>query len=572
MNLGNIFKKDSRITESPSVRSAENLIRAGRGDRILSDMHSMVPGQTIQGEIVSRNGNSVQIALAGDLLVNARLDQNVSVLPGQSMCFEIMTNNGSMLSLSPLYANMANGETIQRALNEAGLMQTKENMQMVSLMMEEGMPINRDSILNMSRLLAEYPDQDPLSMIQMTRLQIPVTPEGIEQFEQYRSAQHQLVNSAQDIADGFPEVCAELLAEGKTEEAVKLYLDLVQIFGEHMPETDAAQAQTTQVAENIVTEEGVLPENPEGQPVQQEDAEGVQGNPANAAAAEAEVQEGQSRKEALWKELGNLLKELGAEEEFAQAVKDQKLPAGEVLKQAGSLLADFAADPARVSPEKMGLLRSLLGKDGLLGLLKGEMLEQWLLQPEEVADREKVEQLYERIREQSGKVQEALDHAGKAESSLGRSVQNVQNNVEFMNQLNHVFTYIQLPLKMAGNKAHGDLYVYTNKKSLAAKDGNVSAFLHLDMENLGSVDVYVTMKNQKVNTNFTLEDEDALDLIAAHIDILEKRLADRGYELNARMEKKSGKADAEEGGVMQTMLEQSKNISVLGHTSFDMRA
>lgn len=570
MNLGNIFKKDSRITESPSVRNAENLIRAGRGDRILSDMRSMVPGQTIQGEIVSRNGNSVQIALAGDLLVNARLDQNVSVLPGQSMCFEIMTNNGSMLSLSPLYANMANGETIQRALNEAGLMQTKENMQMVSLMMEEGMPINRDSILNMSRLLAEYPDQDPLSMIRMTRLQIPVTPEGIEQFEQYRSAQHQLVNSAQDIADGFPEVCAELLAEGKTEEAVKLYLDLVQIFGEHMPETDAAQAQTTQMAENIVTEQGVLPENPEGQPVQQEDAEGVQGNPANAAAAE--VQEGQPRKEALWKELGNLLKELGAEEEFAQAVKDQKLPAGEVLKQAGSLLADLAADLARVSPEKMGLLRSLLGKDGLLGLLKDEMLEQWLLQPEEVADREKVEQLYERIREQSGKVQEALDHAGKAESSLGRSVQNVQNNVEFMNQLNHVFTYIQLPLKMAGNKAHGDLYVYTNKKSLAAKDGNVSAFLHLDMENLGSVDVYVTMKNQKVNTNFTLEDEDALDLIAAHIDILEKRLADRGYELNARMEKKSGKADAEEGGVMQTMLEQSKNISVLGHTSFDMRA
>ena len=206
MNLGNIFKKDSRITESTSVRNVENLIRAGRGDRILSDMRSMAPGQTIQGEIVSRNGNSVQIALAGDLLVNARLDQNVSVLPGQSMCFEIMTNNGSMLSLSPLYANMANGETIQRALNEAGLMQTKENMQMVSLMMEEGMPINRDSILNMSRLFAEFPDQDPLSMIQMTRLQIPVTPEGIEQFEQYRSAQHQLANSAQDIADGLPEV------------------------------------------------------------------------------------------------------------------------------------------------------------------------------------------------------------------------------------------------------------------------------------------------------------------------------------------------------------------------------
>ena len=65
-----------------------------------------------------------------------------------------------------------------------------------------------------------------------------------------------------------------------------------------------------------------------------------------------------------------------------------------------------------------------------------------------------------------------------------------------MNQLNHMQTYLQLPLKMNGKRENGDLYVYTNKKSLAKKDGNVSALLHLDMQFLGALDVMISMQNQ----------------------------------------------------------------------------
>ena len=137
--------------------------------------------------------------------------------------------------------------------------------------------------------------------------------------------------------------------------------------------------------------------------------------------------------------------------------------------------------------------------------------------------------------------------------------------------MNHLYTYVQLPLKMLGNNAHGDLYVYTNKKSLAAKDGQVSALLHLDMEHLGPLDVYVTMKDKQVATNFTVMDDSILDLIEKHIHILNKRLEDRGYSLKAQMHIKEETAE-EETSVMQTLLHQQKNISVLSRTSFDMRA
>lgn len=47
--------------------------------------------------------------------------------------------------------------------------------------------------------------------------------------------------------------------------------------------------------------------------------------------------------------------------------------------------------------------------------------------------------------------------------------------------------------------------MFTNKRSLAEKDGEVSALLHLTMEHLGPLDVYVKMNQGKVSTEFTVE-------------------------------------------------------------------
>ncbi len=99
----------------------------------------------------------------------------------------------------------------------------------------------------------------------------------------------------------------------------------------------------------------------------------------------------------------------------------------------------------------------------------------------------------------------------------------------------------------------------------------MSALLHLDMEHLGALDVYVTMQQNKVNTNFTLQDESAMDLIEQHISLLDERLTKRGYALKAQFQMKE-EDGTEDGGIMQTILNQEKNISVLSRTSFDMRA
>lgn len=593
MNLGNIFKRDNQnIKAEQSVRAAEPMSKGERVYRMQNEIRNLTPGQTIQGSVVSRDGTSVQIALRQNMLINARIDQSINLALGQSMSFEVKANNGSILSLTPLYANMANEATIMRALGAAGMPETANNIEMVAVMMEEGMPIDRESLSNISRLLMEFPTQNPASLIQMSRLGLPITEESIEQFELYRSANHQLLGSAETIMSELPDVFHELMGEGKVDSAFAFYESVIDIFTADQSEGTVIQKTAEQEAyadrtvnvdvtvntdgtvnaDGTVSEDGAQVVTEDGTLVVASQAQGAEENAVMQETAQSTNTDGseQARQSAVltnkqWNALSDLLKELGLDEDKAQQVKNGELPPKEILTFIRESMSKIGAGGNH--SRAMG---RLLGGKEFETLLKAEAGRQWLIEPKEVADPHKVEQLYERIREQSARLNEALQAAGKLDAPVAKSVQNMQNNVDFMNQLNHMFSYIQLPLKMAGNNAHGDLYVYTNKKNLAAKDGNVSALLHLDMEHLGSLDVYVAMQQNRVSTNFTLQDESALDLIEQHISLLDERLAGRGYDLKVQFQmKEEAEADS---GIMKTILEQGKNISVLSRTSFDMRA
>ncbi len=594
MNLGSIFKKESQsVRAGDTVKVSDSGNKGERLMRLQSEIRNLKPGQTIQGTVVSRNGNSVQIELAQDYAINAKIDKSVSLALGQMMSFEVKSNSNSFMSLAPLYTNTANTATILRALAAAGLPETSANIEMVAKMMEEGMPIDKDSILNMSRLLLDFPGQNPTSIIQMTKLELPVTLENIEQFEHYQNASHQILSSAETIMEELPQTFTALVNEGQGERALAFYSAVIDIFTDGGAQDgtvtlqqsadgtalagdaaaqEAAQGAGTENAGNAAASgaaqiaDALLADLPEGaaqaEQLMAEAAETKEnGEGAQTAGREPVLSEAQ------WKQLGDTLKGLGVDEQTAEQIRNGELPAKDVLQLIRHLLTGTQRKDA---PDQA--LQRLLGGNEFKQLLKDQIGRQWMIEPKDVADKKQVEQLYERIREQTARLSQALETAGKGDAPVSRSVQNLQSNVDFMNQMNHLYTYVQLPLKMLGNNAHGDLYVYTNKKNLAAKDGQVSALLHLDMEHLGPLDVYVTMKDKQVSTNFTVMDESVLDLIGENIETLNKRLESRGYSLKAQMHVKEDDGEEEESSIMQTLLHQQKNISVLSRTSFDMRA
>ena len=116
--------------------------------------------------------------------------------------------------------------------------------------------------------------------------------------------------------------------------------------------------------------------------------------------------------------------------------------------------------------------------------------------------------------------------------------------------------------------SHGDLYVYTNKKNLAKKDGNFSALLHLDMEHLGMMDVHISMKNyDHVTTHFFLQKEELLDFIEEHLGELNNALSKRGYVIHSDVS-----LNKEAKDVPEIMFKKGSNEKLIQRTAFDVRA
>ena len=89
------------------------------------------------------------------------------------------------------------------------------------------------------------------------------------------------------------------------------------------------------------------------------------------------------------------------------------------------------------------------------------------------------------------------------------------------------------------------------------------------MENLGPVDVYVKMTDNKVNTNFYVADDSVIDLINDNIHILNERLEKRGYSMTVRMHLQD-EMDGEDSAVDE-MFEVNK-MPIISTASFDARA
>lgn len=182
-------------------------------------------------------------------------------------------------------------------------------------------------------------------------------------------------------------------------------------------------------------------------------------------------------------------------------------------------------------------MTKLFGSKEFAAILKNRAEKQWLLEPEQLREASKVSDLYERLDHQMKQMENVMKAAGVTQNSFVQTAADIRSNVEFMNQINQVYTYVQLPLKLSGQNASGDLYVYTNKKKLNDPEAELTAFLHLDLDNLGSTDVSIRMKDKNVKTNFYIADDASYDLIEKHLPVLEKRLAQKGYRCSITMSK-----------------------------------
>ena len=621
------------------ANGTEELHGAQSVQKLVSTIGDLSAGSIFEGTINSVRGGKVTLALGNGQTITARLDGKMDLQQGSSMFFQVRVNDGQTIAIRP-YTELGNvsNPILLNALSAAQVPATDRTLVMVDTMMQEQMSIGRQSILDMAKLVGANPDANVQTIVQMTKLGLPVTEEMAAQFENYLSDRQALVGEM-DLAAGH---MMELLSDEalSPETAFSLYGKMLDIF---MPGEEAADAGVTAAAgqESSAAEAGAgamaeavgqenaatVSEAEAGAPTAAEQgtaaasavaeeagAASTAETAGQGAAAEAETGVGVTAEltygrtaetpgtvgELLSKEqiehLGKMLRNIpaliGNEEIFAGGEQEEVFV--DTLSEEGPEVAKLMAqeEAAQEQPvlnekltaeqflQKLGRALAQNGGFGFAGMQKlfagkefqtifrSVIEKQWLLQPEELKQEHKVSGLYERLEQQLSQMEEAVRATGSTQNTFLQTASQVHGNLEFMNQMNQIYHYVQLPLKMSGQNANGELYVYANRKNLRDPDAELTAFLHLDMEQLGSTDVSVRMQNRSVRTNFYLEDDASYDLVEKHLEVLNKRLKSKGYQssITVTHEKK-------DISFKENIVKKGKaTVGSLPRYSFDVRA
>jgi hypothetical protein len=490
---------------------------------------------------------------------------------------------------------------------------------MVNSMMEEQLSIDRDSLSQMAKVVSNNPDIDVKTIVQMQKLDLPVTPQMAAQFENYQTDRQAIGQALSDFMDTLPEALADgnlsaeqlqqtasevihILTEGLPEEieipafaeggaweaadgmmADGIVADEIDPAAESgAPEVNAQDAGTAENAAELGAAEGSGAENGDGAAEISGTASGdgaAAGVSAQGALVidEAFLQAELSEKYALPEHtIGSLMDADQMQNLSGQLASFPELLQNPALFSNGQLLATASSTAllnavknqlSSGGQDKTPLLSLMSGKE-FQTLLKDAMEQQWMLKPEEITQKNKINQLYEKVEDQLNRLESVMKAAGQQNETISNLASDIRSNVEFMDQINQAYTYVQIPLKMAGQNASGELYVYTNKKNLAEGKDELSAFLHLDMEHLGSTDVSVKLHGKKVSTKFYFDNDEAFALVQAHVPILEERLKAKGYNCEVKVVNEAKKVN-----FVDDFLKKDQPSKGLVHRySFDMKA
>lgn len=503
MKLTGWFSQD-KIADNSRVQTPNN----ANTEQVNRQIRALVPGQTLRGEVVSREGNNAQIRLLQDVLVDAKVDADIRLELGQNITFQVK-NSGQTLNLSPLFTNMATEGTVLKALDMASLPVNENTVAMTKQLMDAGLPIDKNTLQQIWHESNAFPDAEILDLVNLHKVELPVTEENITQMASYRNLTHQLTAGIAETGESLTNMLQGLVESGDIEQAATIYSEVLELlaFEDAAGETVTGQQQT----------EGPLPEPGVDVTVTPEEAEQM---PVQPSATAPEAVPGQKTiiEEPTETAPGNgqTIKENPGAEKTQEAPQLQNLQ--KLLKQG-------------LETKDIPLLRSILHNSKVAELPAKLLADRWSIKPEDVESPEKVEELYQKLGKQLKGLSNLLEENGQRGSSAYQNVTNLSQNVDFLQQINQTYAYIQLPLHLRqGEHKTGELFVYTNKKNLARKDGQVSALLHLDMEHLGPLDVYVTLKDTKVSTKFYVQNDAILDYLEANMDVLTERLQKRGYD------------------------------------------
>lgn len=571
------------------VTAQEQAVKTGT-QQLTGTLSSLQTGNVFEGTVTDISDGQVLLTLANGEKISARLEGQIQLQLNQAMFFEVKSNTQTQIAIKPYLNGDSSNPTLLKALMQAGMGVTTDNLEMVRTMMEEQLPIDKNSLNQMMRQLAMFPKAEPSVIAQMNKLGIPVTEANVQQFSNYKADTAAIMKELENVLEQLPKSIA---GEGDTAgqmTAKNMQLMDILFGGETIEQSQDTGAKAQELLAKTADGSVVIKNGTEQQAadiakeLQQTLSTAEDGMQQTSAAGEgiqqadaAKQAEGRQMPAATQGSLGEILGKEGAAS-LEQQLKALETDGKQVLfDKNGNLNTGMSAEEFLKNlnqlfkenefPQKEALFKLFSGKE-YQTILKKAVENQWYLEPQETGSKETVEKLYNRLQTQMNRLDEFIKQAGSGTEALQKAVADVRGNIEFMNQINQIYNFVQLPLKMNGQNVNSELYVYTNKKNPRDMDGELSAFLHLDMDHLGSTDISVKMKGTAVKTNFYMADDASYELILAHAEELAERLENKGYQCQIEVKSEEKDMDFVEDFLKHDMPSAGK----VYRYSFDVRA
>ncbi len=500
-----------------------------RSDESVAHLQQMTSGETLQGEVLHVKGNEVLIRLSDQTVISAQLTKDMQVSVGQTLLFEIQNGSEGQVMLRALFTNLAQGEVLGKAISDAGLPLNKQTAQMVESLMKEEMPIGRETLQNFYREVVSFSELEPSELVKMHKLGIEVNETNVKQFAAFIHCEERVASATEKLITALREEVSMLQSTGESSQAFQLGHEIVDII---------LQSADAEGGNNFLQDNNMrlFKDAPVIQAMKEVLAEAVSEQRGEAPAAvqhdfampeQAMLGGNDGAETALGTFLDMIAKENPQVASVLSGEENVSVSPRELLQSV------VRAVEQNVLPKES--LVKLFDKAEIGDLIQRELSERFLMKPSEVEDAKNIGDFYMKLRSHVSQLSASMAETVSSSQTLIQSVQQLKDNVDFIYQLNQMIPYVQLPLKMNGQPATGDLYVYADKKSLAEKQDEITAALHLDMKHLGHLDVYVKLHEMKAETDFKVENDEILQFLSDHIDVLTERLNRRGYQLKANL-------------------------------------
>lgn len=585
-------------TDSPSSSVASSQPKAYRTGNTTVMLRE---GQTLKGVVSDVHSDQITLVMEDGTAFTGRLPDAGQYSIGQKAAFKIVSldqNTIYMKAVSTSYL-LDMEDTIDQALEEAGLPKSARNSDVVRSLLMNQQSISRENLLSSIRLCATYPDADVNSVITLRRLGLPLTPENLAQFEQYENNDHSLLDHFAQITDSIGDLMNAIGTQvprlsGQTAGQL-LNLALSSSLTPEEQALKEAQAAASEAQTEAAAQEGEGSDAPET-------AEKAPANAADAALSEeTEVSSSPfSRMKQIFSSLTDGASVAKAALSETGLAKDYKVPF--IHEQVGfslspeereafhSLLSDLPLPEELTTSLQEGTLTTrdfltavrqtlprmsseqaagLLSSPAFQRLVKDQFLSNWTLSPEKLKQKGAVEELYQQISSQVDKLSHfSQDVFGKnLFENLQQQTTQTSQNLNFMKLLNDTYQYVQLPVKLQQQNAHGDLYVMTRKESLRRHPDSLKALLHLDMDHLGSLDIHIIRENTSISTKFFVDEKDTLQLLEKNINLLQDALNEQGFSFSSEFSMKE-----KDFNLVNDFMNAEAPVGTIARYNFDLRA